>query len=79
MNTAALERLFQWNDAVSGEINDHQLWLAGGLTHENVAEGIRRFRPLVVDTASGIESEPGIKDPLKMNLFREAVLGSAIE
>jgi phosphoribosylanthranilate isomerase len=37
------------------------LILAGGLTPANVAESIRIVRPEAVDTASGVETEPGIK------------------
>jgi phosphoribosylanthranilate isomerase len=46
--------------------------LAGGLTPENVAEAIREFRPLAVDTASGVESSPGRKDPAKLTAFVRA-------
>jgi phosphoribosylanthranilate isomerase len=47
--------------------------LSGGLTPENVAEGIAAVRPWGVDVASGVESEPGLKDPAKLKAFLEAV------
>lgn len=45
------------------------LILAGGLTPGNVGEAIRRVRPATVDVASGVESEPGCKDPEKVRRF----------
>jgi len=47
--------------------------LAGGLNPGNVAEAIRQFRPYGVDTASGVEAKPGIKDPEKISAFLLAV------
>jgi phosphoribosylanthranilate isomerase len=43
--------------------------LAGGLTPENVGDAIREIRPYAVDVASGVETEPGIKDHKKIAAF----------
>lgn len=47
--------------------------LAGGLNDKNVGESILRIRPYGVDTASGVEKEPGIKDAALMKAFIRAV------
>ncbi|WP_148255071.1 phosphoribosylanthranilate isomerase [Aidingimonas lacisalsi] len=47
--------------------------LAGGLTPDNVGEAIRRVRPYAVDVSGGVESAPGIKDPLKLGGFCDQV------
>ncbi len=52
------------------------LILAGGLTLDNVASGIRLLKPYAVDVSSGIESSPGIKDSEKMRQFVHAVIGA---
>ncbi len=48
------------------------LVLAGGLTPQNVAEAIHTVRPAAVDTASGVESSPGQKDPAAVKAFVHA-------
>ena len=48
------------------------LAVAGGLTPGNVAEAIASSRAEAVDTASGVESAPGRKDPEKVRNFCRA-------
>jgi phosphoribosylanthranilate isomerase len=47
--------------------------LAGGLTPDNVKEALRQTRAQLVDTSSGLESAPGIKDVDKIAAFCQAV------
>jgi phosphoribosylanthranilate isomerase len=47
--------------------------LAGGLRPDNVRQAIDEVRPYAVDVASGVESEPGIKDHGLLHAFMAAV------
>lgn len=47
--------------------------IAGGLNPGNVSEAMKMFQPWGVDVVSGVEREPGRKDPEKLKAFVAAV------
>lgn len=61
-------QVFDWSLA-EGAPDGVRLLLAGGLTPENVADAIAAVHPWGVDVASGVEAEPGRKDPRKVRAF----------
>ena len=65
-------RTFDWSLAKMTRALVPKLFLAGGLTPENVAEAVRAVEPYGVDVCSGIESAPGRKDIERMRRFIEA-------
>ena len=57
-------------------LNAPRTWLlAGGLTPENVKETVAACVPGGVDFNSGLESEPGRKDPSRMRAALTALRG----
>jgi phosphoribosylanthranilate isomerase len=69
---------FDW-ELVRRRRTDTPLVLSGGLTPDNVADAIRATSPYAVDTASGTEVRPGVKDPEKLRAFAAAVASTAPE
>jgi phosphoribosylanthranilate isomerase len=63
---------FDWG-LLAGRRSKTPLILSGGLSPENVGEAIERVRPFAVDSASGTESAPGRKDPVKLRDMFAAV------
>lgn len=61
-------QLADW-EAARSIATRYPIFLAGGLTPENVAAAIEHVRPWGVDVASGVESAPGQKDHAKMRAF----------
>ncbi len=49
-----------------------RVFLAGGLTSENVGDAIKRVDPYCVDASSGVETRPGVKDLKKVENFINA-------
>jgi phosphoribosylanthranilate isomerase len=63
---------FNWDLAVAAQKFGKPIFLAGGLTPENVADAVRKVRPFAVDVSSGVESSPGKKDAAKVRAFIQA-------
>lgn len=66
---------FRW-DILDGYAHPMPWALAGGLTPDNVAEAVARTGAPLVDTSSGVESAPGVKDIALIRAFCEAVSNS---
>jgi phosphoribosylanthranilate isomerase len=67
---------FNWDLAIEARKLGRPIFLAGGLTPENVGEAVRRIDPYAVDVSSGVEREPGKKDHGKVRAFINAAKGA---
>ncbi len=70
--------VFDW-DLVGTLPERRRVILAGGLTAENVRDAVQVVRPWGVDVASGVEAEPGHKDPVKLRHFINAATDALSE
>ncbi|HEY8678691.1 MAG TPA: phosphoribosylanthranilate isomerase [Candidatus Dormibacteraeota bacterium] len=63
---------WNWPDAVAIS-SRYEVLVSGGLRPDNVGQAVRQANPWGVDVCSGVEAEPGRKDPAKVRAFVEAV------
>jgi phosphoribosylanthranilate isomerase len=63
---------FNWDLAIEAQRFGKPIFLAGGLTPENVGEAVKKVRPFGVDVSSGVEISPGQKDHAKVKAFIQA-------
>jgi phosphoribosylanthranilate isomerase len=66
-------RVFDWSVAQQLRPLLPNLYLAGGLSPENVAEAVTTVRPYAVDACSSLELKPGIKSHERVSVFIDAV------
>lgn len=66
-------RVFDWSVARQAALTIPRLYLAGGLSPENVENAIKTVRPFAVDACSALEDRPGRKNAERMRLFVNAV------
>jgi phosphoribosylanthranilate isomerase len=64
-----------WSQA-EAVARQYPIVVSGGLTPENVDGAMRALHPWAVDVCSGVEAEPGRKDPAKLRAFVAAVRGA---
>ena len=62
-------RVFDWSIAQHVSQLVPKLYLAGGLSPENVGEAIAMVHPYAVDACSALEDKPGIKNHERMRVF----------
>ncbi|MDP6653036.1 MAG: phosphoribosylanthranilate isomerase [Gammaproteobacteria bacterium] len=63
---------FNWTEAEQiARTHGQKLVVAGGLHPDNVQQAVLRLKPFGVDVSSGVEAQPGIKDPDKIKSFIE--------
>jgi phosphoribosylanthranilate isomerase len=62
---------FPWELAVRAQemFPDKHILLSGGLNADNVRQAVQQTHPIAVDVASGVESEPGVKDLAQVARF----------
>lgn len=65
-------RTIDWARA-AGLARVRPIILSGGLNADNVRGAIETVHPYAVDVSSGVESQPGVKDPGKLRAFFTSV------
>ena len=70
-------RAFDWSVARHAALTIPKLYLAGGLSPENVENAIKTVHPYAVDACSALEDRPGKKNHERMRVFVNTVRGVA--
>ena len=70
-------RVFDWSVAQQAALTIPKLFLAGGLSPENIKNAVEIVRPFAVDACSALEDSPGKKNHERMRVFINTVRGVA--
>src|SRR5215217_3817601 len=70
-------RVFDWSVALHAALTIPKLFLAGGLSPENVKNAVEIVRPYAVDACSALEDSPGKKNHERVRVFINTVRGVA--
>ena len=71
-------RKVDWNIAREMSELVPKLFLAGGLSPENVSEAVALVKPFAIDVCSSLESAPGRKDAERVRAFIKAARAAAL-
>ena len=71
-------KTFDWSQAQKAKAFG-KIILAGGLKASNVGEAVRQVCPWGVDVCSGVEAEPGKKDPQRIRQFVQSVRAAELQ
>jgi len=66
-------RVFDWSIAQQAASTIPKLFLAGGLSPENIENAVETVRPFAVDACSALEDSPGKKNHDRMRVFVNTV------
>lgn len=66
-------QVFDWSVARQAALTIPKLYLAGGLSPENVENAVKTVRPFAVDACSALEDTPGKKNHERLRAFVNAV------
>jgi phosphoribosylanthranilate isomerase len=67
-------RTIDWSRAAAAAAR-RPVFLSGGLNPANIRDAVTQVHPYAVDLSSGVESAPGIKDPMKLRALFGALHG----
>ncbi len=70
-------RVFDWSVAQQAALTIPKLFLAGGLSPENIENAVETVHPFAVDACSALEDTPGKKNHERMRVFVNTVRGVA--
>lgn len=68
--------VFDWRLA-EGVVDPGRLIVSGGLNADNVGQAVMHLHPFGVDVSTGVESEPGRKDPKRLSEFMSVARDAA--
>jgi indole-3-glycerol phosphate synthase/phosphoribosylanthranilate isomerase len=67
---------FDWKLLGGGWVTSQRFFVAGGITPSNVSGLIALLQPDAIDVSTGVEAQPGVKDPEKLDALFAAVRAS---
>ena len=72
-------QIFDWSLIDEKPYVRERLFLAGGLSVDNVKHAVQTVKPYAIDVASGVEKAPGQKDPDLLREFIRLAKGDEIK